>query len=65
MKMKMKKNVGMLDRILRLVVGIAIILVAVINSSWWGLIGAAILIPAALGSDPLYNVIGVDTNKKK
>lgn len=61
----MKKNVGKLDRIIRLVVGVTIIVVAVINSSWWGLIGAAILIPAALGSDPAYDIVGIDTNKKK
>lgn len=59
----MKKNVGNLDRIVRLVVGITIIVVAIMNTSWWGLVGAAILIPAALGSDPAYNIVGIDTNR--
>ncbi len=59
----MKKNVGTTDRAIRFVLGIAIIIAGVYFESWFGVIGAAIIIPALLGSDPLYNVLGVDTNR--
>ncbi|MFT6866129.1 MAG: hypothetical protein ACJA08_000958 [Cyclobacteriaceae bacterium] len=59
----MNKNVGKIDRIVRAILGIAIITFGVMNQSWWGLVGAGIMIPALLGSDPLYTLIGVDTNK--
>jgi hypothetical protein len=61
----MKKNVGRNDRMGRLVLGIAIIAAGVYFSSLFGLIGLVIMIPAVLGSDPLYNVFGIDTNQSK
>ena len=60
----MKNNVGKTDKIIRLVLGISIIAAGVFYSSWLGLLGVGIMIPAALDSDPLYNVMGVNTNKK-
>jgi len=61
----MKKNVGRNDRIVRLVLGIAIIVAGVYFRSLFGLVGLAIMIPSLLGSDPLYNVLGIDTNQNK
>jgi hypothetical protein len=58
----MKKNVGKTDRIVRVVLGVAIIAFGVINQSWWGAIGAGIIFPALMGSDPFYSLIGVNTN---
>ncbi|MCB0707000.1 MAG: DUF2892 domain-containing protein [Saprospiraceae bacterium] len=60
----MKKNVGKTDRILRTVIGLSIVAAGFFYGSWFGLIGAAILIPAVLGSDPVYDMVGVNTNKK-
>jgi hypothetical protein len=59
----MKKNVGKTDRIIRVILGIVIITFGIIYHSWLGLIGAGIIIPALMGSDPLYTILGVDTNK--
>jgi hypothetical protein len=59
----MKKNVGKTDRIIRVVIGISIIGFGIINHSWLGLIGAGIMLPALMGSDPIYSLIGINTNK--
>ncbi len=59
----MKKNVGSTDRAIRFVLGIAIIIAGVYFSSWWGVMGAVIMLPTLLGSDPIYNMLGVDTNR--
>jgi hypothetical protein len=59
----MKKNVGKLDKIIRVLLGLAIIAYGIISHSWLGLIGGGIILPAILGSDPLYSLIGLNTNK--
>jgi hypothetical protein len=59
-----KKNVGKTDRIIRFFLGSLIIIFGVINQTWWGAIGVGIMIPAIMASDPLYSVIGINTNKK-
>ena len=54
-----KSNVGGIDRALRLIGGIALIvmtLMGVIGA--WGWIGVVPLLTAALGSCPLYTVLG-------
>jgi len=59
----MKKNVGKTDKAARLILGVIVIAAGVYLQSWWGLVGAGIVLPALMGSDPLYSFIGVDTNK--
>jgi hypothetical protein len=59
----MKKNVGKADRIVRVVLGLFIITIGIFNQSWWGIIGAGIIIPAIMASDPLYSAVGINTNK--
>lgn len=60
----MKKNVGKMDRIIRVIIGISIIGFGIATQSWWGLIGLGILLPAIMGSDPLYTLVGISTNNK-
>jgi hypothetical protein len=60
----MTKNVGNLDRNIRLVIGIAIIALGIIYQSWWGLIGVVPLLTAGLHFCPLYSVLGMSTKKK-
>ncbi|MGD1007556.1 MAG: DUF2892 domain-containing protein [Ignavibacteriaceae bacterium] len=60
----MTKNVGNLDRNIRLVIGIAIIALGIIYQSWWGLIGVVPLLTAGLNFCPLYSVLGMSTKKK-
>jgi hypothetical protein len=60
----MKKNVGKIDRIGRIILGISIVAAGVVFESWWGLVGVGIMLPALTGSDPLYSLVGIDTNKQ-
>jgi hypothetical protein len=61
----MKKNVGKTDRIVRIAMGIAIISFGIVMHSWWGALGAGIMLPAIMGSDPLYSMLGINTSKKR
>jgi hypothetical protein len=60
----MKKNVGSVDRILRIVIGIAAIGLGIYFQSWFGIIGIVPLLTAGLNFCPLYTVLGMSTNKK-
>ena len=63
----MKTNVGTLDRILRVVVGLALIAFALgfiapgAGYNWLGWIGVVPLLTAVVGSCPLYSVMGLST----
>jgi hypothetical protein len=61
----MKCNVGSIDRVIRLVIGIGIAVAGIIFNSYWGLIG---LIPIATGLFsfcPLYAPFKINTGKKE
>jgi len=60
----MKKNVGSADKIFRVVLGIAVILLGIIFHSWWGLIGIIPLFTGLVNFCPLYAVLGLSTSKK-
>lgn len=56
------KNEGNLDRILRVVVGAAVIsLVFVGPQSAWGWVGLVPLITGLVGNCPVYSLLGVNT----
>jgi hypothetical protein len=57
----MKVNVGSVDRVVRVVAGLAIIAAGVYFKSWWGAIGAVPLLTALVGFCPLYLPIGLST----
>lgn len=57
----MKANVGGIDRILRIVLGLAIIGAGIYFKSYWGLIGLVPLLTATLRFCPLYPIIGLST----
>ena len=60
----MTKNVGTIDRVIRAVVGLAILsLVFVGPKSFWGLLGFIPLITALVGWCPPYALIGLNTCK--
>ncbi len=61
----MKKNIGSVDKIFRIIIGIAIILLGIIFQSWWGLIGIIPLFTALSGVCLLYLPFGISTLKKK
>ena len=57
-----KSNVGGIDRILRIVLGLALIAMTLAGTiGAWGWIGVVPLATAALGSCPLYSVLGLST----
>ncbi len=56
----MKSNVGGLDRIARIVVGLVLIALAVTNViGWWGWLGLIPLITGLVGFCPLYTMLGL------
>lgn len=60
----MQCNVGQPERIVRIVVGVAIIVAGVMFQSWWGAIG---LIPLATGVVrycPAWHLFGVNTARQ-
>jgi len=59
----MKKNVGSMDKILRIIIGIGIMAVGYFNSSWLGLLGLIPLGTAFLGTCPAYLPFGINTCK--
>jgi Protein of unknown function (DUF2892) len=58
----MKTNVGGIDRILRIVLGLALIAMTLTGTiGVWGWIGVVPIATAALGFCPLYTVLGFST----
>lgn len=57
----MKKNVGSIDRIARIVIGIAVLGAGVFFQSWWGLIGIVPLTTAFVRWCPAYTLLGLNT----
>lgn len=61
----MKANVGGIDRVLRIVIGVAVIsLVFIGPQTQWGWLGLVPLLSGLLAFCPLYAVIGMSTCKK-
>ena len=62
----MRSNVGIVDRILRVIVGIALIsLVFVGPKTAWGWIGVIPLAIAFIGFCPAYRLLGIRTTAKR
>jgi hypothetical protein len=60
----MKNNVGSIDKVLRIVIGIALLSMLFLvegSAKWFGLIGIVPLGTALVGWCPLYSVLGVST----
>ena len=60
----MKCNVGKTDRIIRVILGACIIAGGVYFQSWWGAIGAVLILTAAIGWCPAYAPFGLSSCKK-
>ena len=57
----MNKNVGSLDKTIRLIVGILIIVIGVLNESLLGAIGLVPIITALISWCPLYPILKINT----
>ena len=60
----MRLNVGSADRVIRMIVGVAICAAGWHYHGWWGLIGLVPIITAAIGWCPAYLPIGLSTRKQ-
>ena len=62
----MTANVGSIDRVLRVVIGVVLVALAVTGTIGpWGWIGLVPLATAALGFCPLYAILGFSTCPSK
>jgi hypothetical protein len=61
----MKKNIGTTDRIIRIVIGLAIAGLGIYFKSWWGLVAIIPLFTAAISFCGLYTLFGIKTTCKK
>jgi len=59
----MKKNVGKLEMIIRIVAGVVIGALGLIYQSWFGLIAIVPFATAAMGFCPLWTIFGINTCK--
>lgn len=57
----MNKNVGNIDRVLRIIIGLAIIIVGFIMNSWLGAIGLIPLLTGIISWCPLYCPLKINT----
>lgn len=58
----MSQNVGGIDRIARILVGLALIAAGIWGGlGWWGAIGAVPLLTALVGYCPAYSLFGLST----
>ena len=62
----MKSNVGTVDRVVRIVVGLGLLSLVVIlegNARWWGLVGLLPLATGLVGWCAMYTPFGFDTRR--
>ncbi len=58
----MKKNIGSLDRILRIVVGVGLLSLTVVGpKTLFGLIGIVPILTASFSFCPFYPILGIST----
>ena len=60
----MKTNVGTVDKVLRIVVGLALLSLYFVlegQARWWALVGLVPLLRGVFGVCPLYSLLGINT----
>ena len=57
----MKRNVGKIDRVIRVLIGLVLLIGGIYFGSWWGAIGLVPLLTATIGWCPLYSLFGLST----
>lgn len=62
----MARNEGTIDRVLRIVAGLALVTLVFFGPSrWLGLIGFVLVFTGVVGFCPLYRLVGIHTTKTK
>ena len=59
----MHHNVGGIDQILRIVLGVVISTIGVIYNTWWGLVGLIPLVTGTMSWCPTFNLVGLSSLK--
>ena len=59
----MHHNVGGIDQILRIVLGVVICSIEVIFNNWLGMVGLIPLVTGTMSWYPLYNLVGLSSLK--
>lgn len=59
--MILKKNVGYIDSIIRVVLGTLIVAIGLYYNSYWGFIGLIPVISGAISFCPVYRLLGITT----
>lgn len=57
----MKPNVGTADRAIRIILGIAIVVLGIVMHSWWGLVGLLPITSGLVKFCGLYTILGINT----
>jgi hypothetical protein len=63
--MKMKANVGGIDRVIRIVAGLALIAWALLGGPVWAWIGVVALATGLMNFCPAWSLLGINTCKVK
>ncbi|UBM61617.1 DUF2892 domain-containing protein [Candidatus Sulfidibacterium hydrothermale] len=61
----MTQNIGKIDQIIRMILGIVIAIWGFYTKNWWGLIALVPLLTAFIRFCPFYPLLGIRTNKEK
>lgn len=62
----MKRNVGGIDRAIRIILGLALIIAAATGTiGWWGCLGVLVLASGVFSFCGLYALLGVNTCPRK
>ena len=62
----MKKNIGNIERVIRIAVGLFVLSLTIIGpQSLWGLLGTVPLLTGVIGWCPPYAILGISTCKKQ
>lgn len=64
----MTRNIGTADRVIRIIIGLALLSLIFLldgNARWWGLLGLGPLLTAFVGYCPPYKLLGINTLGKE
>jgi len=57
----MKRNIGSVDKALRIIIGISLVMFGIYTLSLWGVVGIVLLLTGISGWCPLYVPFGICT----
>jgi hypothetical protein len=60
----MEKNVGSIDKVIRIILAVIIGALGYYYQTWWGLVALVPLVTAFIGVCPAWSIFGVSTCKK-